>query len=83
MSDTKTKFEAAVTRSKALPTQPTNVQLELYGLYKQATAGDVSTSRPGMLDMRGRAKWDAWSKLKGKSSEEAMEAYVEAIDRLS
>ncbi len=37
-------------------------KLALYSLYKQATEGDVSSKRPGMLDMLGRAKWDAWSK---------------------
>ena len=40
--------------------------LKLYGLYKQATVGDVNTDRPGMLDFAGKAKWDAWSGNKGK-----------------
>jgi acyl-CoA-binding protein len=35
-----------------------------------------------MLDMRGRAKFDAWAKPQGKSGEEAMEAYIEAVGRL-
>ena len=26
--------------------------LEVYALYKQATVGDVNTSRPGMLDLK-------------------------------
>jgi len=79
----KAEFEAAVTRSKSLPQQPTNVQLEMYGLYKQATQGDVSGSRPGMLDVRGRAKWDAWKKLEGVEADEAMSAYVALVDKLA
>ena len=27
----------------------------------QATVGDVNTSRPWVIDTKGRAKWDAWS----------------------
>ena len=56
--------------------------LQLYSLYKQATSGDVSGKRPGMLDPVGRAKYDAWSKLKGNSAEDAMQQYVNVIDDL-
>ena len=57
--------------------------LELYALYKQGTAGDVSGSRPGMMDFKGRAKYDAWAKRKGTTKDAAMEAYVALVDRLS
>ncbi|CAM9467960.1 unnamed protein product, partial [Phaeothamnion confervicola] len=53
----------------------------LYGLYKQANVGDVNTTRPGMFDVAGKAKWDAWNILKGKSKEEAMEAYIVEVER--
>ena len=43
------------------------MKLEFYALYKQATEGDVSGKRPGMMDFVGRAKFDAWEKLKGMS----------------
>ncbi|KAI3623852.1 ACB1 [Malassezia furfur] len=56
-----------------------DVQLKVYSLYKQATVGDVNTSRPGMLDISGRYKWDAWNKLKGKSSEDAKKEYVQTF----
>ena len=46
------------------------------------TAGDVTGSRPGMMDFKGRAKWDACSKKKGTSKDAAMEAYVALVDRL-
>ncbi|KAI5062074.1 hypothetical protein GOP47_0022613 [Adiantum capillus-veneris] len=51
-------------------------KLILYGLFKQATTGDCNTSRPGLLDLKGKAKWDAWNALKGKTKEEAMEDYI-------
>ena len=76
-------FQAAVQRVNGLPRAPSNdVLLDLYGLYKQATAGDATGSRPGMLDVKGRAKFDAWSSRKGMSSDDAMRAYIEAAARL-
>lgn len=57
--------------------------LELYGLFKQASVGDVSGSRPGMLDFKGRAKLDAWAKRKGTAKEQAISAYVSLVDRLA
>lgn len=50
--------------------------MDLYGLYKQATVGDCNTSKPGMLDFVGKAKWDAWNQFKGIKSSEAMELYI-------
>lgn len=84
MSDLKSRFDAAVTNSKKLSERPDNATLlKIYGLYKQATAGDVTEKKPGFGDMVGRAKWDAWNGFKGVSSEEAMERYVELIESLS
>jgi len=84
MSDLKTRFEAAVANSKNLSERPDNATLlQLYALYKQASQGDPTEPRPGMSDMVGRAKWDAWSKLKGKASDEAMQEYIELIESLS
>lgn len=82
MSDLKSRFEAAVERSSDLPSQGPTTQLELYGLFKQASNGDVTGSRPGMFDVRGRAKWDAWEKRKGLSKDAAMEAYIALIEKL-
>jgi acyl-CoA-binding protein len=78
------KFEDAQRRVKELSSTPSNdTLLELYALYKQATAGDVSGSRPGMMDFKGRAKFDAWTKRKGTSKDSAMEAYVALVDTLT
>lgn len=78
------RFEDAQARVKQLRETPSNDDLlELYALYKQATVGDVSGSRPGMLDLKGRAKFDAWSKKKGTGKEDAMTRYVTLVDRLA
>jgi acyl-CoA-binding protein len=77
-------FEDAQKRVNALAARPDNDKLlELYALYKQATVGDVEGKRPGMLDPKGRAKFDAWEGQKGKSKGSAMEAYVALVDRLT
>ena len=44
--------------------------------------GDCNTDRPGMLDFAGKAKWDAWNALKGKTQEQAMEEYIMKVDEL-
>ena len=78
------EFESAAERVKQLPKDPGNdTKLELYGLYKQATEGDATGKRPGMLDVKGRAKWDAWSGRKGLSAEKARALYVELVNRLA
>jgi diazepam-binding inhibitor (GABA receptor modulating acyl-CoA-binding protein) len=81
--DLAARFEDAQSRVKQLTKAPsTDDLLELYALYKQATAGDVAGSRPGMLDMKGRAKYDAWAKKKGIAKDEAMAQYITVVDRL-
>ena len=81
--DIQGQFEQAVTRSRELPDQPNEVLLDLYGLYKQATEGDVSGDAPGMFDFAGRAKHEAWSSREGMAKEEAMQSYVELVNRLA
>jgi acyl-CoA-binding protein len=51
--------------------------LQIYSLFKQGTVGDNNTEKPGMLDFKGKAKWEAWNKLKGKSKEKAQTEYIE------
>jgi len=76
-------FQAAAERVKTLKTRPSNeALLELYGLYKQGSEGDVSGKRPGMLDLKGRAKFDAWTARKGVSRDAAMQQYVALVDKL-
>ena len=83
MADLKAQFEEAVAASKSLPEKPDNMTLlEIYALYKQASSGDVDGKRPGFTDMVGRAKWDAWNELKGKTADEAKQEYVDLIESL-
>ena len=78
------KFEDAQKRVKTLTSPPsTDELLSLYALYKQGSVGDVQGARPGMLDIKGRAKYDAWAGKKGTSKDQAMEAYVALVDRLT
>uniref|UniRef100_A0A0E0NXG6 ACB domain-containing protein n=1 Tax=Oryza rufipogon TaxID=4529 RepID=A0A0E0NXG6_ORYRU len=59
-------FEEYAEKVKTLPESTSNEdKLILYGLYKQATVGDVNTSRPGIFAQRDRAKWDAWKAVEG------------------
>lgn len=78
------RFKEAKVRVETLSSRPSNDQLlDLYGLYKQATEGDATGSRPGMLDLKGRAKFDAWAKRKGSTKEAAMQAYVALVEGLA
>lgn len=84
MSDLQADFEAAVANSRKLSERPDNTTLlKIYGLYKQATEGDVTEKKPGFGDLVGRAKWDAWNGMKGTSSDDAKRQYVELIQSLS
>jgi diazepam-binding inhibitor (GABA receptor modulator, acyl-CoA-binding protein) len=83
MADLKAAFDKAVAESKSLPEKPDNMTLlKIYALYKQSTEGDVEGKRPGFTDMVGRAKWDAWNEVKGKSRDEAMQEYTDLIESL-
>jgi diazepam-binding inhibitor (GABA receptor modulating acyl-CoA-binding protein) len=83
MASLKSKFDKAVKDSKALPEKPDNATLlKIYALFKQASNGDVEGKRPGFTDLVGRAKFDAWSALKGKGAEDAMQEYVDLIESL-
>ena len=84
MADLKKQFEAAVANSKNLSERPDNTtMLKIYALYKQASVGDNAEKKPGFVDMVGRAKWDAWNGVKGVSSKDAMQQYVDLIESLS
>ena len=79
----KEQFEASIEKGKTLPSQGNETLLELYGLYKQATVGDVQGDAPSGFDFRGAAKFAAWEKRRGMTTEEAMHAYIDLIDKLA
>ena len=81
--DLKTRFEAAAKAAKQAKKKPGDqTLLKLYAYYKQATEGDVSGPSPSFLDFVGRAKHDAWTKIKGMSTDEAMQNYIRQVDKL-
>jgi acyl-CoA-binding protein len=83
MSDLTAAFEQAQSDLRTLTQRPSNDDLKfIYAHYKQATVGDASGSRPGRLDLLGRAKFDAWNDLRGTSSADAMGAYVAKVKAL-
>ena len=79
------RFQAAAERVKSLKTPPSDEQkLRVYGLFKQATVGDVNTPQPSMmsLDFAGKAKWAAWNAVKGTAQDEAKRQYIALVDEL-
>ena len=82
MSDLKQRFAQAQEDVVSLAERPDNATLlKLYSFYKQATDGDVSGDKPGMFDLVAKKKYEAWSGLKGMSSDEAMQAYVAEVEK--
>merc|ERR1712243_78372 len=83
IADLQANFEKAAEEVKTLTQKPTDEEmLEIYSLYKQGTVGDVNTDRPGMLDFKGKAKWDAWEKKKGMAQDDAKTAYIAKVEEL-
>lgn len=87
MSDLQTQFNQAVDKVRNAPNDgdfkpSTEYQLKMYALYRQATDGDVSGKRPGVLKVVDRAKYDAWARAKGMSSEDAMQAYIDEVNKV-
>ena len=83
MSDLNARFEETVKNSTSLGERTDNATLlKIYALYKQATEGDNEAKKPSFTDMVGRAKWDAWEKLKGTAADEAKQQYIDLIESL-
>ncbi len=80
----KEEFELAAAESKSLGAKPSNeTLLQLYSLYKQGSIGDNTAEPPSNpFDFVAKAKFDAWSSLKGKSTEEAMNEYINLVKKL-
>ncbi|KAM3718479.1 Enoyl-CoA delta isomerase [Dirofilaria immitis] len=78
----RTEFQQAVEKVKQLPEeQDISTKLKLYGLYKQATIGDIENKRP-LLPSPSQAKYDAWKEFKGKSMDEAQKMYIDMVNKL-
>lgn len=57
-------------------------QLTFYGLFKQAKQGDCTGPKPWAFNMVAAAKWKAWKKQEGLSSESAMQKYIDFLRSL-
>ena len=82
-SNMEKSFQDAAARIKTRKTTPPNGDLLiLYGLYKQATAGDCNVAQPWAVQIESRAKWEAWNKNKGMERMSAMRKYIDKVEEL-
>ena len=73
-------FQKATETSRTLTNLAHGDKLLLYGLYKQATVGDVSEEQePSKFDVIGHAKYEGWLKFKGMPVEAAMRSYIQVV----
>ncbi|GKU02710.1 hypothetical protein FLAG1_04909 [Fusarium langsethiae] len=87
MSAQSESFQKAVEDSKKLTSKPGPTELlELYSLYKVGTGEDFTKAeKPGMLDLKGKAKYNAWKKVVEEDNptpEAAQAKYVELVEKL-
>lgn len=78
-------FDEAFNNAQLIPqdTVPQDLQLVLYGLYKQATSGNTRNMySQNTQDIRNAFKLNAWMQVKHLSIEEAMTQYIEIINNL-
>lgn len=81
MPDLQARFARAQEEVNGLAERPDNeTLLKLYALYKQATQGDATGDPPSAFDFVKRAKFDAWTKMKGVSAKDAMQQYVGLVE---
>jgi acyl-CoA-binding protein len=67
-------------RQKVKKETSNDMRLALFGLYRQATEGDVRGQRPNFFSSENRAKYDYWAKHRGMTRKEAMRKYIELVD---
>ena len=80
----KVKFENSVKEVELLRERPSNdTLLQLYALFKQSTLGDNTNTPPeNPFDFVAKAKHEAWLALAGKSIDQAMQEYVDLVEKL-
>ena len=77
-------FNEACELAKNFSKKPSDSEfLEFYGLFKQATVGDVNIEKPGALELKKKAMYEAWSAHKGMSQDAAKEAYVKVYEKFA
>ncbi|MDI1488671.1 MAG: hypothetical protein OHK93_007947 [Ramalina farinacea] len=80
-------FKKAVEDSRKLKSKPTDDDLlHIYGLYKTGTGADIATAeKPGMFDLKGKAKMKAWTKVVEEDKltpGQAQQEYVKKVEGL-
>lgn len=76
-------FDEATKVVRTLTRKPDNsMLLKLYGLFKQATIGNVNTSQPWAMQIEARAKWDAWNGYQNLPKDKAQKQYVDLVLQL-
>jgi diazepam-binding inhibitor (GABA receptor modulator, acyl-CoA-binding protein) len=84
MTDLQTSFEKAQKQLTTLTERPRSDQLlMLFALFKQATEGDAPQAPPPDSDAIGRAKHQAWMRLKGTAAADAKTQYVALVNTLA
>lgn len=62
---------------------PDNVRLDFYKFYKQAIEGDCNIPKPNMFQFEDNAKWTAWNSVKGMTSDDAKNNYIDLFQSLA
>lgn len=77
------EFVIAVETVKQLSKTPITDELKvLYGLYKQATIGDINIEKPGFLNFKEVKKWESWNSYKGITQFNAEVKYIMYVNEL-
>lgn len=79
IDDQFTKAQSLLVKLEVMPSK--DEILQVYGLYKQSTVGDININKPAMFsfDLKAKAKYNAWKKLKGTDKLEAKKQYVALV----
>jgi diazepam-binding inhibitor (GABA receptor modulating acyl-CoA-binding protein) len=77
------EFVLAAATVKKLKQDPDNSEkADCYGLYKQATIGDVNIEKPSFFYFLELKKWEAWEKFKGTNTYNAEVKYITLVNTL-
>jgi diazepam-binding inhibitor (GABA receptor modulating acyl-CoA-binding protein) len=55
-------------------------KLELYKYYKQITIGDCNTIKP-FISLTNGYKWESWESIRGMDKQEAIEKYINLVNK--
>ena len=75
-------FEQAVAKIKTVQNVSNDHKLRLYGLYKQITIGNNTTSCPSIFYPTDRAKWYAWYETLGMNPDMCKMEYIQLVNNL-